>query len=173
MPSQFEILSGLRQHEALNRKLRNQGVIHQAHVVAYAAAFPTAWLRAMKLCRRCGRVLRAAEWPHDRSGTNLKHCGCKRRDPLVSPREGTSKYAIKAADKNEYKRMARAMALPGFKPSKHQSHVFAYRAHVAAVERQQRLERYKAWLERVTKARCSETSSLLSGGMKKRNRLRC
>ena len=160
MSSDFWARSRLRKHEALNRKLRNEGVIHQAHVVAYSDAFPMAWQRVIKVCSRCERVVRAYEWPHDRSGHVLKHCGCVARDPAISPRKGTSKYGIKPADKNEYKRMARLMAFTGFKAVKHQAHVFAYRAHVAAVERKQRLDRYKDWLETVAKAPLSREEQL-------------
>jgi hypothetical protein len=143
MGDEFTKRSALRKHEALNRKLRRCGVIHEAHVREFYEALPKAWQRVVKVCSRCGRVLRAAQWPKDRSGKALKHCGCVARDFAISPRSGTSKYGIKPADKNEYKRMARLMAFPGFKAVKHDAHVFARKCYLSALERQQRLERYK------------------------------
>ena len=54
-----------------------------------------------------------------------KHCGCRSG---LGGRLGTSKYGISTADKAAWSRACRVMALPGFKPAKHQAHVHAYAA---------------------------------------------
>lgn len=144
----FQKRSALRKHEHQKRKLRDLGVIHEAHVLAYSQSLPKAWQRVVRVCSRCSRVVRSVDWPRDKGGHLLKHCGC--RDGLGGKPLGSrwSIYGVSKLDIGhaELKRMGRALAWPGYKPAKHDGHVRAYRTHMEMLASSQRLERYRAWL---------------------------
>ncbi len=76
-------------------------------------------------CPACGRLLRSQDRARDANGHVKKtHCGCRTG---VSGRLGTSKYLIKPDDLSHYKRLCRTMAIPGWKASKHDAHVKAFK----------------------------------------------
>lgn len=52
--------------------------LHDAHVKALWSIWPKHIQRKMRTCS-CGAVVRPWEWPKDRSGRPLGHCGCRRK----------------------------------------------------------------------------------------------
>lgn len=89
-------------------------------------------------CPRCALSVMWSERPRDAGGTLKKHCGCRNG---MGGRLGTSKYEFAGSERYvlsasgkrkpsaEFKRMASIMALPGYKPVKHDAHVRAHATH--------------------------------------------
>ncbi len=141
--TEFDIRSFLRRKErfiASNPQC-------DSHVRMFISTY-TPTQRQMWRCPQCGKTLRRGDRAFDADGHRKKtHCGCRTGVP---GRLGYSKYGIKPESKAEWKKVGRQMGLPGFKPSKHDSHVKEFKrrrselmeleARQRAIYRSQRVE---------------------------------
>ena len=97
----------------------------------------------MKCCAKCGVLKQSADWPRYLDGRMKGHCGCRTGVP---PRLGTSKYGMAGGTKSaEFKRMAAIMALPGYKPVRHDAHVKLWRATRQAIDHTKHSAHVSAW----------------------------
>lgn len=124
-----------------------------SHVRLWISTY-TPTQRKMWKCPACGVLLRQADRPRDADGKVKRHCGCRTG---AHPRRGTSKYGIKADSKARWKQLARSMGLPGFKPSKHDAHVRAFKLNQSRISSELRTLAAKARaVERASRVDSSE-----------------
>jgi hypothetical protein len=125
---------------------------HDSHVKVYRATYPHAWDRRMRICS-CGAARRNMDWPKDRGGRPLVHCGCTasfvcracgkqsvRKGPATGPREQKLCSACRShrwlIPEERESRIAKARIARRIKSrAKHEAHVIAWANHWRAQRR--------------------------------------
>jgi hypothetical protein len=114
--NESDVRSWLRKRD----KWRAANPLHDEHVRALLDAY-TPTMRNPWQCPRCGKVLRRGDVPRTAAGKlNKRNCGCSN-----GSRTGFIKHKALGVNtkSKEFKRLAKIMALPGYKAAKHDAHV--------------------------------------------------